>query len=460
MPRRRIRIPHTLILLFGMIVAAVLVTYLLPAGSFERVENEHGRLQVVPGSFAATPEVRPPSPLVVFTAVPRGMEAAAEIIFFVFIIGGAFAVLRYTGAIDAVLGTALRRLGHRPLLLVIGGMLVFAAGSSTIGMAEEYLPFIPVLVTLALALGYDAVVGVAIVTIGYAVGYGVATINPFTVLIAQDVAGLQPASGLGVRLVLSAVFVPLGVHHIWRYASRVRADPSRSLVADVAPPPMERPHEAASLTITHRLLLLSVALALAVLVFGLTRLGWYLVEMSALFLALTVVMAAIARLAPDTAARVFGEGAAELTMTALLIGFARAIQVVLDQGGVIDTIVHGLSVPLQSMGPGLAAVGMFVVQSMTNLFIPSGSGQAYVTMPIMAPLADVVGVSRQVAVLAFQFGDGFTNIVVPTNPVIIGILAIAGVPYDRWLKFVLPFLLKVWLVGSVALVAAVWWGVS
>jgi uncharacterized ion transporter superfamily protein YfcC len=460
MPRRRIRIPHTLILLFGMIVAAVLVTYLLPAGSFERVENEQGRLQVVPGSFAATPEVRPPSPLVVFTAVPRGMEAAAEIIFFVFIIGGAFAVLRYTGAIDAVLGTALRRLGHRPLLLVIGGMVVFAAGSSTIGMAEEYLPFIPVLVTLALALGYDAVVGVAIVTIGYAVGYGVATINPFTVLIAQDVAGLQPASALGVRLVLSAVFVPLGVHHIWRYASRVREDPSRSLVADVAPPPMERPHEAASLTITHRLLLLAVAIALAVLVFGLTRLGWYLVEMSALFLALTVVMVAIARLAPDTAARVFGEGAAELTMTALLIGFARAIQVVLDQGGVIDTIVHGLSVPLQTMGPGLAAVGMFVVQSMTNLFIPSGSGQAYVTMPIMAPLADVVGVSRQVAVLAFQFGDGFTNIVVPTNPVIIGILAIAGVPYDRWLKFVLPFLLKVWLVGSVALVAAVWWGVS
>jgi uncharacterized ion transporter superfamily protein YfcC len=130
------------------------------------------------------------------------------------------------------------------------------------------------------------------------------------------------------------------------------------------------------------------------------------------------------------------KGAAELTMTALLIGFARAIQVVLDDGGVIDTIVHGLSVPLQTLGPSLAAVGMFVVQSLTNLFIPSGSGQAYVTMPIMAPLADVVGVSRQVAVLAFQFGDGFTNILVPTNPVIIGILAIAGVPYERWLRFV------------------------
>jgi uncharacterized ion transporter superfamily protein YfcC len=197
-----------------------------------------------------------------------------------------------------------------------------------------------------------------------------------------------------------------------------------------------------------------------VLVWGLTRRGWYLVEMSALFLALTVAIAAVARIAPSRAATLFGAGAAELTMTALLIGFARSIQVVLEQGGVIDTLVHGLSVPLQSLGPALAAVGMFMVQSLTNLFIPSGSGQAYVTMPIMAPLADVIGLPRQIAVLAFQFGDGFTNILVPTNPVIIGILAIAGVPYERWLRFVMPFMLKVWLAGSVALVVAVWIGVS
>jgi uncharacterized ion transporter superfamily protein YfcC len=460
MGQRSFRVPHTLILLFSMIVIAMLVTYLLPAGSFERVENEQGRLQVVSGSYRTTPEVAPPSPLVVFTAVPRGLEAAAEIIFFVFIIGGAFAVLRATGAIDALLGAALRRLGHRPLLLVLGGVVVFAAGSSTIGMAEEYLPFVMVLVTLALALGYDAVVGVGIITIGYAVGFGVATINPFTVLIAQDVAGLQPASGLAVRLALSAVFVPLGVHHVWRYAARVHRDPASSLVADITPPTLERPHEAGPLTPTHQLLLALVALTLVVLVFGLARLGWYLVEMGALFLALTVVLAAVARMHPDRAARVFGEGAAELTMTALLIGFARAIQVVLVDGGVTDTIIHGLSVPLQGLGPGLAAVGMFMVQSVTNLFIPSGSGQAYVTMPIMAPLADVVGVSRQVAVLAYQFGDGFTNILVPTNPVIIGMLAIAGIPYERWLRFVLPFMLKVWLVGSIALVVAVWAGIS
>jgi uncharacterized ion transporter superfamily protein YfcC len=460
MARRRFRVPHTLVLLFAMIVAAVVMTHVLPAGRFERVENEHGRLQVVAGSYTETPDVEPPSPLAVFTAVPRGMAAAAEIIFFVFIIGGAFAVLRGTGAIDAMLAAALRRLGHRPLLLVVGGMIVFVVGSSTIGMAEEYLPFVPVLVVLALALGYDAIVGVAIITVGYAIGYGVAMINPFTVLIAQDVAGVAPASGLWFRLVLAALFVPVGVHHVWRYATRVKRDPASSLVADLAPPAREQPDGAQPLTGTHKLVLSAVAAALVLLVWGLTARGWYLVEMSAVFVGLAVVMAVLARMSPDRTAQLFGEGAAELTLTALLIGFARAIQVVLDDGGVIDTIVHALSIPLQALGPSLAAVGMFAVQSLTNLFIPSGSGQAYVTMPIMAPLADVVGVSRQVAVLAYQFGDGFTNILVPTNPVLIGILAIAGVPYERWLRFVLPFMLKVWLAGSIALVIAVWIGVN
>jgi uncharacterized ion transporter superfamily protein YfcC len=455
MRRRGFRVPHTLVLLFAMIVVAVVVTWVLPAGSYERVENEHGRMQVVPGSYRPVPDAPRLSPVTAFTAIPRGLEAAAEIIFFVFIIGGTFAVLRATGAIDALLGAALRRLGHQPLLLILGGMIVFVAGSSTIGMAEEYLPFVPVLVALALALGYDAVVGAAIVAVGMALGYGVAVINPFTVLIAQDVAGLQPGSGMGFRLVLAAVFVPVGVHHVWRYASRIRSDPARSLVADIEPPALDQPHEAVPFSRTHGAVLFAVVATLAVLAWGLTRAGWYLVEMSALFAALAVAITIIARVSADDAAKKFGEGAAELTMTALLVGFARAIQVVLSDGQVIDTIVHGLSVPLQSLGPSLAAVGMLAVQSLTNLFIPSGSGQAYVTMPIMAPLADVVGIPRQVAVLAFQFGDGFTNIIVPTNPVIVGMLAIAGIPFDRWLRFIIPFMLKVWAVAALALVVAV-----
>jgi uncharacterized ion transporter superfamily protein YfcC len=340
-------------------------------------------------------------------------------------------------------------------------------------MAEEYLPFVPVLIALALALGYDAVTAVGIMTVGYAVGYGVALINPFTVLIAQDVAGLQPASGLWFRLALMAVFLPIGIHHVWSYAKKVGRDPSLSLLADVPPEPgtpdaVDRgnaekavpdpdPSEAdqTRMTATHRWSLLAVVAALVVLIYGLSKWHWYLVEMGALFVALAIVLALIARMSPDRTAVEFGKGAAELTTTALMIGVARSIQVVLDDGGIVDTIVHGISVPLQELPGALSAVGMFFVQSLANLFIPSGSGQAYVTMPIMAPLADLVDVSRQVAVLAYQFGDGFTNILVPTNAVLVGILAMAGVPFDRWVRFVLPFMIKVWVVGSIALAVAV-----
>ncbi|MFC1662237.1 YfcC family protein [Gemmatimonadota bacterium] len=473
MSQSRFKVPHTLVLLFGMVVLAQLLTYLLPAGAFERVENAAGRLQVVPGSFHLTPESGALSPWAMFTAIPRGFSEAHEIIFFVFIIGGAFAVLRATGAVDAALGALLRRLGNRPFWLVSGGILVFTLGSSTIGMAEEYLPFVPVLIVLAHALGYDAITAVGIMTVGYAIGYGVALINPFTVLIAQDVAGLQPTSGLWYRLALMVVFLPIGIHHVWSYAKKVGKDPSSSLMSGVDAAPVTSvtkggeswPGDPESLegpgsshprmTSTHRWSLAAVAIVLLVLIYGLSEWHWYLVEMGALFFGLAIVLAVIGRMSPDRTAVEFGKGAAELTTTALMIGVARGIQVVLDEGGVVDTIVHGISLPLQELPGTLSAVGMFFVQSLANFFIPSGSGQAYVTMPIMAPLADLVDVSRQVAVLAYQFGDGFTNILVPTNAVLVGILAMAAVPYDRWLKFVIPFMVKIWIVGSIALAVAV-----
>jgi uncharacterized ion transporter superfamily protein YfcC len=463
MAERRFKVPHTLVLLFVMVVAALVLSWVVPAGSFLREEVEPGQVQVMPGTFRETPEVERLSPLAVLTAIPRGFSAAHQIIFFVFIIGGAFAVLRATGAIDAALGAVLRRLGKRPFLLVAAGVVIFAAGSATIGMAEEYLPFVPILIVLAAALRYDAVVAVGIIAVGMAIGYGVAVISPFTVLIAQDIAGLTPASGMGFRLVLGAVFLPIGIHHVWSYARRVEGDPSRSLVADVPPPESAAGAAGADhapMTATHRWVLLATFAMLVLLVVGLSRWDWYLVEMGGLFVAMTLVIAAIARLSPDRTATEFGNGAAELTLTALLIGVARAIQVVLDEGGVVDTIVHGISLPLQALPGAASAIGMFFVQSLANLLIPSGSGQAFVTMPIMAPLADLVGVSRQVAVLAYQFGDGFTNILVPTNPVLVGILAMAAIPYDRWLRFVLPFMVKMWIAGSVALGVAVWVGYS
>ncbi|HUP46612.1 MAG TPA: AbgT family transporter [Thermoanaerobaculia bacterium] len=451
---RPFRIPPTLVLLFAMIVAAQILTYVLPQGTFERVTNEKGREQVVPGSYQRTPGDRPPV-WAAFTAIPRGFAAAGDIIFFVFIVGGAFAVFRATGAADALIAFLLARMRNRPALLIAGGIFVFAFGSATIGMAEEYIPFVPILLALCVALGYDVITAIGILCVGYGTGYGAALINPFTVIVAQNVAGLQPGSGLGFRVALLAVFLVVAFHHVYSYARRVKADPSKSYMAGVENEVQIAVPRDVTPTARHFVVLALIVLVLGVLIWGLKWKEWYLIEMGALFLALTVALGIAGRLGASTTAKEFARGAEELTTTALLIGFARSIQVVLDEGGVIDTIINGIAQPLQMLIPHAAVVGMFLVQSVTNLFIPSGSGQAYVTMPIMAPLADLVGVSRQVAVLAFQFGDGFTNIVVPTNPVLMGILGLAGIPYSRWLRFVVPFLIKVAIVGSIALIIAV-----
>jgi uncharacterized ion transporter superfamily protein YfcC len=353
----------------------------------------------------------------------------------------------------------LGRFKGRPGLLIGGGVFLFAAGSSAIGMAEEYLPFVPVLLILARGMGFDAITAVGILCIGYGTGYGAAAINPFTVLIAQDVAGLAPTSGLLYRLVLFLVFVAVGIHHVYRYAMKVSADPSASLMHGVV---RDRPEESvpttAHFSAMHRLVLFVVVASIGVLIWGIKVHHWYLNEMGALFLGLSLLLVLITRMGLDVGAREFCAGAAELTTTALLIGFARTIQVVLDDGHVVDTIIHAVSQPLAQLGPTLAACGMLVFQSVCNFFIPSGSGQAYVTMPLMAPLADLVGVHRQVAVLAYQFGDGLTNILVPTNAVLVGILAMAGVPFDRWFRFVMPFMLKMWVLGGLALAVAVWVG--
>jgi uncharacterized ion transporter superfamily protein YfcC len=462
--KRKFKVPHTLVILFSMVVLAQVLTYIIPAGSFDRIETESGRMQVVPGSFHLTPDVSAVSPFASLTAIPKGFSGAHEIIFFVFIIGGLFAVLRATGSLEAGMASLLRRWGDKPFWLIAGGMTLFAFGSSTVGFGEEYYPFVPVMVSLCLALGYDRMTAIGIIMVGYGAGYGPAIINPFTTLIAQDIAGLEPASGLWYRLICFVIFVGIGIHHVWTYAKKVGADPSASLVADIEVPagaaiPSAQDATAleklAPMTKVQRRIMTAVGLAMTLLVYGMIAWKWGLFEMQGLFAGLTIVIAALARMSPNKTATEFSIGAGSLTSVALLIGVARAIQVVLDEGGVVDTMVYGISVPIQELPSAASAVGMFFVQSILNFFIPSGSGQAYVTMPIMAPLADLVGVTRQTAVLAFQFGDGFSNILIPTQYVLIGILAMAGIPYDRWLRFVMPFMIKVAIVGSLALVVAV-----
>jgi len=453
--QQKSRFPHSLVLIFAMIVVAQVATYFLPAGEFQRQAHpETGRLMVVPGTYAQVEaEVLPWHAFL--TSIPKGMEEGADIIFFVFIVGGVIAVVRATGAIDALIGAAIRHLGQRSVLLVGGMTTLFALGSSTIGMAEEYMPFIPLLVTMCLALGMDAIVAMGIVYIGAGIGYGCAALNPFTVLIGQRIADLPPTSGQGVRWLLLCLCLGVGVQHILSYARKIKRHPELSLVHDVDySSGYEMPSDVA-FTPARKLILALFAGAIGLFVWGVGAHEWYLTELAGLFFGIALLSAVIGKLSPNRVAGEFCSGAAEMTTTALLIGFARTIQVVLDEGHVIDTVIHGLAVPLQSAGPDLSAVGMLGVQSVCNFFIPSGSGQAYVTMPIMVPLADVTSVSRQTAVLAYQFGDGFTNMLVPTNALLMGMLALGRIPYQRWLRFVGSYLVKTYLLLIVALILAV-----
>ncbi|MEM8548218.1 MAG: TIGR00366 family protein [Pseudomonadota bacterium] len=458
MSGRGFKVPHTLVLLFAMIVLAWLATLVVPAGSYDLQDDGSGHAEVVPGSFSYLPDATPPSFWNLFTVIPRGLAASQGIIFFVMIIGGALSVLRATGAVDAGMRALLARLDARPVLLIFIAMLAFAVGSSTIGMAEEYIPLTAVLLMLCVAMRMDPIAAIGIMVIGYGVGFGTATINPFTVLVAQGVAGVEPVSGLAFRLAMFVPFFAAGFWYVTRYAVRVRADASRSLMHDIETTVPDI-GDAEDMTVAHRIVLGLVVLTLVLLVWGIKQKGWYFIELGGVFLALGLVVGLVGRLSLDTIAEKFMAGAGELAGTAMLIGFARSIELMLTDGQVLHTIINALAVPLEQIGGAASAVGMLAIQSVLNFFVPSGSGQAYVTMPIMAPLADLVGVSRQVAVLAYQMGDGFMNMVVPTNAVLMGILGIAGIPYSRWLKFIGPFIGLCFVLGSLTLVIAVQLGV-
>lgn len=447
-----LRIPHTLALLFFLMIAALVATWLVPQGFFAQ-DPETGR--VMPGSYEVVAEREVLSPLDLFSAIPRAFVAAGPIIFFLFIIGGVLAIIRATGTIDALLGRLLERFRDRPRSLIFAVIFVFSMASSTVGSSGEYIPFVLILVALCRAMRMDAMTAVGMVVAGYGVGYGVSAFNQYTVVVAQEIAELPTYSGWQLRLALLVPFVLIAVHHVWRYAERVRRDPSSSLVVSGGPSEAEPAAHYPPLSARHVAIVLAFFAALGVGVWGIATRGWYLNELGACFVVLGLVAAAIGGLGPSRASERFIEGARDLTETAILVGIARGIALIMEDGQILHTIVHYLSMPLSLVGAELAAVGMLLIQAVLNLFIPSGSGQALVTMPLMTPLADLLDVPRQVAVLAYQMGDGFTNMIIPTNAILMGILGVAGISYASWFRFCLPLIIKLYAAGAVVLVLAV-----
>lgn len=439
----RIRIPHPLALLTGCVLLAAAASYIVPAGQYDRRVDEAGRTLVVPGTYQPV-EAQPVGFFDAFVALPRGMLGAGEVIFLVFLIGGAFTVVDETGALRRAIPSLVRAMRGRDLLIVPVVSLFFATGGVVQNMQEEIIPLIPVLIILCGRLGFRPLVAMAMSAGAAFVGSAFSPINPFQVQIAQEAAELAPTSGLGFRSVFLVVALALWIGATTRMAAKTRGAPDASAeeLGD-------------EMNTRDKIIMAMVAGTFVLMVVGMRQWGWFFNEMSAAFFIMGCLVGAVAGMGVGGTAEAYAKGFRDMAYAALLIGFAKAISTVMEDGLIIDTIVSGMFAPLENLPRLLSALGMIVGQALLHVPVPSVSSQAVLTMPILVPLADLLGLSRQVVVLAYQYGAGLCDLVTPTNGALMAMLAAAGVRYDEWMKFTVPLYLALVTLGGISIAVAI-----
>ncbi|MDY0249548.1 MAG: YfcC family protein [Pseudomonas sp.] len=449
------RFPTAYTILFLLIIFVAALTWIIPAGKYERVMSEEvGREVAVPGTYQVV-EAKPQGFVDVMLAPTAGfynpdsyVANAVDVALFVLFLGGFLGVMNATGAIDTGIRSAMRRLEGRELWMIPILMTLFAFGGTTYGMAEETLAFYVILIPVIISAGYDAVTGVAIVMVGAGIGVLGSTINPFATVIAANAAGIPFTDGMGLRLILLIGGLIICAVYVMRYAKRVKEDPSRSVVAkqwDAHREHFLQAHdtsvEKSTLTGIQSIVLILFALTFGVMIWGVSSQGWWMAQMGGLFMGVAILIGVISRLGEKKLAESFVDGARELLGVALVIGLARGIVVIMEQGMIADTILHSAETTLGGL-PELAFINlMFWIEVGMSFFVPSSSGLAVLSMPILAPLADFAHVDRALVVTAFQSASGLVNLINPTFAVVLGGLAIGRVSYDRWLVFIWPLLL-------------------
>lgn len=432
---RKLKAPNTYVIIAAIILLCAVMTWFLPGGQY--VKAEDGSL-----SYESVDSV--PQTWQIFTAVYHGFVRQAGIIIFILVVGGAFWLLNATGAVEAGIKRFISKIGNRDKIVLAALTILFSLAGAVFGMSEETIPFVGIVVPLAVSMGYDAFMGMLVVYVASNVGFSSAFLNPFTVGIAQGMADLPLFSGMGYRLFCWGILTTLLVVFVIFYAHKVRKQPSNSEAIETEP-----------LTKRQSWVLITLALTVVILIVGVTCLDWYMPEITGLFLAMGIICGIIAGFHSDRIVSELMAGAKDILSAALVVGFASGIIVILQDGKIIDSVLHSMQEGLDGSGEVGSLSAMYGIQALINFVIPSATAKAAITIPIMAPFSDMVGVSRQAMVLAFQFGDGFTNMITPTSGVLVAALAMARIPYTEWVKWIWKMVLVLLILGLVLLLPTV-----
>lgn len=455
-----IKVPHTLVIIFSIIILMAIATYIVPGGSYDRViadVNGQSKTVVLNGSFHYV-ENEAQGLFSVMKAPISGLEQSAEIIAFLFIVGGAFSLITRTKAIDSAIAKVVSIFKGNELLIIPIIFTLFSLGGATFGMTEEAIPFITILTPLMLALGFDSILAVGISYLGCIVGFATAMLNPFTVGIAQSIAEITLFSGVVYRSILWVITTIVGIIFLMIYARRIKKNPQLSPMYKLDEEKRKKlnksENEEVKFTLSHKIIIASIGVCLAVIIWGVLRKGFWIPEIAAVFLITGIFAGIVGGLKADEMAEAFVAGAKDMIGAAMVIGFARAIVIIAENSQIIDTILYGLSSFIGKLPSLLAACVMLPVQMFINFFVISGSGQAALTMPILAPLGDLLDISRQTTVLIFQLGDGFSNAIFPTSGVLMACLGMAGIPYSKWFKWILPLQIILFALGIIFITCA------
>jgi len=440
---------------FIMIICIVLIifllTFVIPSGSYERVVDPVSNQTVVDPNSYHVLEKEYLGVMDFLMAFPTGLVNAANIMMFMFIICGVFQIISATGAIDSGVSTLARKMKNKGIWAIPLFMVIFSVGGATFGLSNEIIMYVPIGIVLVRLLGYDSLTGFSMIAWGAWIGYCTGWLNPFNVGVAQELAGIKMFSGIGMRLVFWVCFLIISCVFLMKYANKIKKNPEKSTVKD-----LEKEAESnidldniQKMTGRQISVLLLLVACLALIVWGTLEKDWFITEMGGIFIGLGVISGIVGGLKASQICDEFIEGAKAVLFGAFLVGMAQVIIVIVNDAQILDSIIYGLSTVVSSMPKSLAVVGMFFCQTILNFFINSGTGQALATMPIMLPLAEINGISAQTAIAAFQFGDGLTNAIYPTSPVLMSALAVANIPYGKYVKFFLPLFIGWIILGAI-----------